>query len=99
MLASTEDGVDSGHEDRQLEGLCDVVVPADVQPHNDAGFRIGGGKENNGDLGGLPDLLQNSNPEPSGRETSRTSRSYFPSCQRASASRSVRAMSSSWPAF
>ena len=37
-------------------------------------------------------FLQNSNPEPSGRETSRTRRSYFPSCHRFSASRTVRAM-------
>ena len=62
MLASAENGVDSGHEDRQLEGLCDVVVPADVQPHNDAGFRVGGGEENNGDLGGLPDLFAELEP-------------------------------------
>ena len=40
MLASSEDGIDSGHQYRQLERLCNIVVPADVQSHDNTGFRI-----------------------------------------------------------
>jgi hypothetical protein len=40
MLASSEDGIDSGHQYRQLEGLRNIVVPADVQSHDNTGFRV-----------------------------------------------------------
>ena len=57
MPASAEDGVDPGQKDRQLEGLCNVVVAAHVQAHDDAGFRVRGGEKDDGDLGGLPNLF------------------------------------------
>ena len=44
-------------------------------------------------------LWQNSKPEPSGRDTSSTKRSYFPSAHSASASLSVLALSASKPCF
>ena len=44
-------------------------------------------------------FLQNSKPEPSGNDTSRTSRAYFPSAHSVSASPSVLAISSSNPCF
>lgn len=42
---------------------------------------------------------QKSNPDPSGSDTSRITRSYFPSSHNSSASRAVRATSISYPCF
>lgn len=57
MLAPAEDSVNSGHENRQHEGLYDVIVAAHVQTHDDADFRVRDSEENNRNLGGLPDLF------------------------------------------
>ena len=50
MPASAEQSIDSGHGDRQLEGLCDVVVATHIQAHDDTGFCIRGGEEHDGNL-------------------------------------------------
>ena len=48
--------MDPGKENSQLEGLCDVIIPAEIQSHDDLRFFIRGGQENDRHGRGLPDL-------------------------------------------
>ena len=67
IAAAAEQRVDPRKKDRQLERFGDVIIAANVQPHDDVGLLVGGGQKQDRHPGTLTDHPAQVEPGPVGQ--------------------------------